>query len=83
MDQQLIDLYHRHVGMAFDRQQRLADFLALKANGQRGKHDSERALLSFGSRFEFESPILGSHTTHNNSWLWAWSNRNIKLASPA
>jgi hypothetical protein len=26
MDDQLIALYHRHVALAFDRQQRLADF---------------------------------------------------------
>jgi hypothetical protein len=78
MDQQLIDLYHRHVGPAFDRQLRLAAFLDRKAAGEDWVYDTETAALSFG-KLKFEAPLVGSHAEHNDSWLWAWSNKNIKL----
>lgn len=79
MNETLIDLYHRHVGMAFDRQQRLAEFLKIKAPGTKGKHDIESAQLLFGSKVEFEAPLLGVHAFHNHSWLWAWSIRHQRL----
>jgi hypothetical protein len=79
VDQPLIDLYHRHVGAGFDRQLRLADFLARKAGGEAWEYDTETALLTFGPKVRFEAPLVGTHADHNNSWLWAWSNRNIRL----
>ena len=79
MNETLIDLYHRHSGMAFDRQQRLTEFLRLKAPGTKGKHDIESAQILFGSKVEFEAPLLGVHAFHNHSWLWAWSIRNQRL----
>src|SRR5262245_52146728 len=78
MDEQLLSLYHRDVGMAFDRQLRLADFLARKAPKEKPKYDISTATLTFG-KVEFEAPVLGSRQEHNNSWLWAWSDRNLKL----
>jgi hypothetical protein len=79
MDEQLIDLYHRHVGMAFDRQLRLDDFRDRKAPGEKWKHDTATGTLALG-KFTFEAPVLGSRQEHNNSWLWAWSDRNLKLS---
>jgi hypothetical protein len=78
MDHQLIALYHRHVGPAFDRQLRFNDFLERKAPGADWEYDSETATLSFG-KLKFEAPVVGSHAEHNNSWLWAWSNKHLKL----
>jgi hypothetical protein len=78
MDQQLIALYHRHVAPAFDRQLRFNDFLERKAPGADWEYDSETATLSFG-KLKFEAPVVGSHAEHNNSWLWAWSNKHLKL----
>ena len=78
MDHQLIALYHRHVGPAFDRQLRFNDFLERKAPGEDWEYDSETATLSFG-KLKFEAPVVGSHAEHNNSWLWAWSNKHLKL----
>jgi hypothetical protein len=79
MDQTLLDLYHRHVGTGFDRQLRLADFLDRKAAGQPWEYDTETATLTFGPKVKFEAPVIGSHADHNNSWLWSWSNKHIKL----
>jgi hypothetical protein len=79
VDQLLIDHYHRHVGMGFDRQLRLAEFLERKADGEDWAYDPATATLSFGPKVKFEAPVLGSHADHNNSWLWAWSNRDLKL----
>jgi hypothetical protein len=78
MDHQLIALYHRHVAPAFDRQLRFNDFLERKAPGADWEYDSETATLSFG-KLKFEAPVVGSHAEHNNSWLWAWSNKHLKL----
>jgi len=78
MDEQLIALYHRHVAMAFDRQLRLAEFLDRKAAGEDWEYDTETATLAFG-KLKFEAPFVGSHAFHNNSWLWGWSNKHLKL----
>src|SRR5215831_1280975 len=78
MDEQLITLYHRHVATAFDRQLRMADFLQRKSAGKKWDYDSETATLHLGS-LKFEAPLVGSHADHNDSWLWAWSNKNLKL----
>ncbi|MBX9623442.1 MAG: hypothetical protein K2X82_06470 [Gemmataceae bacterium] len=79
MDQQLLDLYHRHVGAGFDRQLRLADLVDRKAGGEDWSYDVPTAALSFGPKLTFEAPVIGSHADHNGSWLWAWANRNLKL----
>jgi len=79
MDEQLSVLYHRHVGMAFDRQMRFQAFLRKKLVGGEWEYDTNTATLSFG-KVQFEAPILGSHASHNNSWLWAWSNKHLKLS---
>lgn len=79
MDEQLVALYHRHVATAFDRQQRLADFLARHAPGAKPVYDLPTAALAFG-KLRFEAPILGSPAAHNQSWLWAWSNKHLKLS---
>src|SRR5579883_613018 len=78
MDEQLIALYHRHIATAFDRQLRMADYLAQKTHTQEWHYDIPTATLTFG-KVKFEAPILGSHASGNNSWLWAWSNKNLKL----
>jgi hypothetical protein len=78
MDEQLIALYHRHVAAAFDRQLRFNDFLDRKAGGEDWEYDTETATLAFG-KLKFEALVVGSHAFHNNSWLWAWSNKHLKL----
>lgn len=78
MDEQLIALYHRHVAAAFDRQLRFNNFLDRKAGGEDWEYDTETATLAFG-KLKFEALLIGSHAFHNNSWLWAWSNKNLKL----
>jgi hypothetical protein len=78
MDDQLISLYHRHVALAYDRQLRLAEFLARKAPKTQPHYDAATAMLSFG-KLRFEAHLLGSLQEHNNSWLWAWSDRTRNL----
>ena len=80
MDQQLDDLYHRFVGRAFDRQLRLAEFQERKAPGEDWDFDTESAILNFGPKLQFVAPMVGSHAHHNDSWMWSWANRTIKLS---
>ena len=79
MNQRLIDLYHRHIGMAFDRQLRFADFLDREAGGENWNYTISTATLSFGRKVEFQALDLGSHAFPDNSWLWAWGNPHLKL----
>lgn len=79
MDEQLIALYHRHIATAFDRNLRLAEFVALKAEKVKWKYEVATAELVCGPKLKFEAPLLGTHARANDSWLWAWSNRNLKL----
>ncbi len=76
MDDQLLALYHRHVGTAFDHQQRLAELLEKQDAGE-WEYDPSQALLTFG-KLKFEAPIVGTHAL-NNSWMWAWSNKHFRL----
>ncbi len=78
MDEQLIALYHRHAATAFDRGARLAALIEQKASGEKCAYDVGNATLSFG-KLKFEAPLLGAHASGNDSWLWSWSNRNLKL----
>jgi hypothetical protein len=43
------------------------------------KYDVATASLACGPKLKFEAPLLGTHIHGNDSWLWAWSNRNLKL----
>ncbi|VTU00534.1 Uncharacterized protein OS=Sphingobacterium paucimobilis HER1398 GN=M472_01715 PE=4 SV=1 [Gemmataceae bacterium] len=78
MDEQLVALFNRHVGTAFDRQLRFEGFLAKRDAGEEWEYDHETATLAFGT-LKFEAPLVGSHAHNNHSWLWAWSNKHIKL----
>jgi hypothetical protein len=79
MDEQLVTLFHRHAVTAYDRRLRFAEFVANKAPDEKWAYDVSTALLSFGPKLKFEAPVLGSHASSNNSWLWAWANRNLRL----
>jgi hypothetical protein len=79
MDEQLIALYHRHVATAFDRSRRLAELVEQKADGAKWEYAVAAATLSFG-KLKFEAPVLGAYARANDSWMWAWANRNLKLA---
>jgi hypothetical protein len=78
-NQQLLALYHRNVGMGFDRQMRLAEFLEERAGGAGWGYTISAATLTFGTRVQFEAHDLGSHADPDNSWLWAWGNPHLKL----
>jgi hypothetical protein len=81
MDQGLIDLYHRHVAAAFDRQLRLGALLEQEAGGAAWQYTISKAKLTFGTNVEFTALDLGSHADPDNSWLWTWCNPNLNLTA--
>ncbi|MFO0804121.1 MAG: hypothetical protein U0791_13485 [Gemmataceae bacterium] len=80
MDQQLLELFDRFAGLAYDRQQRFAEFTAKKAPGAKKHLDEAEGVLSFGPKLQFEALLAGVHAEHNDSWMWTWANRTIKLS---
>src|SRR5690606_22195804 len=56
--------------------QRLAALLERQPPGE-WVYDAPSAALAYG-KLRFEAPLIGTHTP-TDSWLWAWSNKNVKL----
>lgn len=79
MNPGLFDLYHRRVAAAFDRQLRFADWLHEQEVGDEWGYDVPTGVLTLGKKLTFPAGLLGSHAYHNDSWLWAWANRNLDL----
>jgi hypothetical protein len=79
--QTFLDLYHRHVAAAYDRQMRLNDYLRTYAAGNEWNYDIGTATLTIGTGVSFQAPLLGSYTQESNCWLWAWANRELRLPS--
>lgn len=79
MNRTLLDLYHRHVAAAFDRQMRLSDYLEANGGGEGWGYDVPSASLTFGKAVRFEAQLLGSFAVGNTTWLWAWANRHLQL----
>jgi len=75
----LLDLYHRHVGAAFDRQQRLAEYLDAHGDGGAWGYTVSTAALTFGKAVAFQADLLGSYADDEATWLWAWANRSLQL----
>ena len=80
MDQQLLELLDRFAGAAFDRQKRFDEFVAKKAPGAKKALDVEAGTLTFGPKLQFEALLAGVHVDHNDSWMWTWSNRTIRVS---
>lgn len=80
VDQQLLDLFNRFAGIAYDRQQRFAEFLARKAPGEKRVLDIEAGTVNYGPKLQFQALLVGVHADHNDSWMWTWANRTIKLS---
>lgn len=78
MDEQLVALFNRHVATAFDRQLRFEAFLTRKNASEEWEYDHETATLAYGT-LAFEAPLVGSHAHNNHSWLWAWSDKHLRL----
>lgn len=78
MDEQLVALFNRHVATAFDRQMRFEAFLEKKNASEEWEYNHETATLAYG-KLTFETPLVGSHAHNNHSWMWAWSDKHIKL----
>lgn len=77
----LLDLYHKHVAAAFERQQRLSEYLEENADGEEYDYRSSTATLGFGTNVRFEALNLGSYAEPDDSWLWAWCNPTQQLTA--
>jgi hypothetical protein len=79
VDPTFLDLYHKHVAAAYDRQMRLNDFLRSHAGGDQWSYDIGSAVLTVGTNLWFQAPLLGSFTEASNCWLWTWANPELKV----
>jgi hypothetical protein len=79
MSQSLLELYHRHIGMAFDRQLRFADLCRERGIDPSWNYTVSTAELTLGGRAVYVAPLLGSHAEAENTWLWAWGNAHLNL----
>src|SRR5262245_26296850 len=79
MDAKLLDLYHRHVVMGYDKQMRLKELIQQKGAGQPCQYTASAGTLRFGDGLTFEALDLGSHASPDNSWLWSWGDPALKL----
>lgn len=75
----LLDLFHRHVGMAFHRQLQFADCLESQSNDGSWRQTISTAELTLGGSLRYVAPYLGSYAEGNHSWLWAWNNPQFTL----
>lgn len=80
MDETLIGLFHRFAGLAFDREQRFLEYVAQKAPGEKRSLEVETGVLSYGPKLKFEALLVGVHADHNDSWMWTWANRTMKMS---
>jgi hypothetical protein len=81
MDEQIIELFLRHVGMAFDQQLKLGEFLEGNTKSANWNYTISTGTLEFGTAIRFEAHDLGSHAFPDNSWFWAWCNPQLKLTA--
>jgi hypothetical protein len=79
MDATLLELYHRHVAMGYDKQMRLNELIQSQAAGQPWEYTISAGTLRFGDGLTFEALDLGSHANPDNSWLWSWGDPSLKL----
>lgn len=63
-------LFLQHVAASYDKQMLLSDLIG----GNDWQFDMTAGTLSFGSEHTFRIQLLGTESTHSNTWLWAWAN---------
>lgn len=81
MDQALLNLYHKHIGAAFDRQNRLWELLEKEGDGREWNYTISQATLTFGDALQFLALDLGSWAEPDDSWLWSWCHAKLNLTS--
>lgn len=73
--QTLDKVFHEYVASSFDKQLYLSELL--------GEHtwnfNLERGILSFDKRYHFASQILGTESKTNQTWCWAWANKQSHI----
>jgi hypothetical protein len=80
MNQALIDLHHRHVAAAFERQNRLGELLEREGVSREPyEFKTSQATLTFGKTVRFDALDLGSYADPDDSWLWTWCDPNMNL----
>jgi hypothetical protein len=75
----LHDLFHAHIGMAFDHQLRFADLCQEQGVDANWHYKLDTAVLTLGGMWTLTAPLIGSHAEESNTWMWAWANRHLKL----
>ena len=78
MKKTIIDLYYEFLALGHEKQKKLAEVINEENTFV---VDYKNCNIQFDSDLTLPFTILGSHSFEEDSWLWAWENKNLKLTS--
>jgi hypothetical protein len=71
-------LFLQHVAASYDKQMALGDLIG----GNPWQFDMGTQSLTFGSKLRFRIQVIGTESTHSNTWLWGWANEASGIPAP-
>ncbi len=71
-----LQLFTDHAASAFARQLALGDLIGERRWGI----DLDDGVIRFGQDMTFPVQVLGSHASHDDTWLWGWANVRMGLS---
>jgi hypothetical protein len=66
----LNQLFLQHAAASYDKQMALGDIIG----GADWQFDMTTQSLTFGANIRFKIQVIGTESTHSNTWLWGWAN---------
>lgn len=71
-------LFLQHIAASYDKQMALGDLIG----DSEWQFDMGTQSLTFGAKIRFKIQVIGTESTHSNSWLWGWANEASGIPAP-